>query len=452
MNASIILIFLISAAVAVSLLTRPKLLVAIALVAVLFVRTLTHLTGLQQVDVLDDALVVLCVISGLIVRIRRGRAAHYPGFGFFCAFAVAGALSGVLHPELDLTVLASGVFLATKGILFGWAVAQLDWTEYDVIRSFRTGAVVVAVILGCCIANAVAPEAWAATFSPQGGIIYRYGLPSLMGPFVHPFDLAFVASMAGIAVLAYRMHIGRGALSMILFVGTALATIGSFRRKDSLGLLVSSGVLAAVSRNAKWLTVAFVALPIVILLAWDELLEEAQALSSAYFTVDSREARTVLTLGAYTVAGDYFPFGAGFGRYGSRTAAVNYSNEYLRLGFHTVHGLGFTEGTGNFLTDTSWPAILGEAGVFGAAFFVLGLLAMARRAWRWRALDSPAARLLGTTGIGWIILTLFQSLGAAVFTAPPGFAFLFGLVGIGAAIEHGRRREPQRKERSQELA
>jgi hypothetical protein len=45
------------------------------------------------------------------------------------------------------------------------------------------------------------------------------------------------------------------------------------------------------------------------------------------------EARTVLTVDSFKVAGGYFPGGAGFGRFGSAVAAENYSPEYVARGY-----------------------------------------------------------------------------------------------------------------------
>jgi hypothetical protein len=146
-------------------------------------------------------------------------------------------------------------------------------------------------------------------------------------------------------------------------------------------------------------------------------------------------ARTVLTVGSFDVAADHFPLGAGFGRYGSATAAETDSPEY-------VWGLGRGTEDGRFLTDTEWPAIIGEAGFLGAAAFAIGLILIYRASRRLvRSSGPPLARWVGLVAIGWMVACLVQSVATVTFTGPPVFGLFFGLVGVVAALsdaDHSR--------------
>ncbi|MDR7160113.1 hypothetical protein [Arthrobacter sp. BE255] len=418
---------------------RPKLLVASALLCVLFVRTLTHLSGIEPLANLDDALVLLTVLRALVQRLSPGSqavSAGFPGSIAFLGFASLGFLSALLRQPLDPTVVISGSFLATKAILFGWAVAQFQWQPKDVRKMARSAAFVVTIILGATAINAIIPGTWSSVFSVNGAPIVRYGLPSMIGPFIHPFDLAFAMSMSAIAIMSYRRYVGKSHFSAVLLAGSSIATFLSFRRKDLLGLLASTVILAQRFRWNGVLLGGFLCLPLAVVLAWPEITNQFQTINDAYFSAESSEARTVLSLGALQLANEYFPFGAGFGRYASRTAAIEYSPEYFRLGFNAVYGLGPGVGQGAFLTDTSWPAILGESGIFGTACFAFGLVLIFSRAISWeRRGVTNEMKWIGATTIGWLILTLFQSTGAAVFTSPPMFAFFLGIVGLGTALQ-----------------
>ncbi|MGV8896366.1 MAG: hypothetical protein ACOH1U_07895 [Rhodoglobus sp.] len=396
------------------------------------------MTGVEALEIADDAFVVLCAVRAVVERllVSKTPGARFPGIGLFVCFGLVGVISGVLRADLTLSVLASGAFLATKMGIFGWSVAQFDWNSRDVQRVFRVGGIILAVIIVSAILNGLAPALWSSVFSVSGGVIFRYGLPSLSGIFTHPFDLAFACSMGLIAVLGYRAFFGASRATTFLLVGSALATVLSFRRKDLLGMLVASIGLAISQRNIRTILLLSLLLPFLLIVGWSEIASEIGGLFSSYFTVDSREARTVLALGSITLANEYFPFGAGFGRFASRTAATNYSPEYVRLGINHTYGLGSGATEGAFLTDTSWPAILGEAGYFGLAAIVILLLLIGVRSARWKRTGStPELRMVGLVTQGWLILTVIQSTGAAVFSSPPMFAFLFGLVGMGAALE-----------------
>ena len=83
------------------------------------------------------------------------------------------------------------------------------------------------------------------------------------------------------------------------------------------------------------------------------------------------------------VGRDYFPLGAGLGRYGSWLSREHYSPLYAEYGLNDVRGLAPARPAGDGLrarvaapsaTDTFWPAILGEMGVIGLIAY-LGFMA-----------------------------------------------------------------------------
>ncbi|WP_395640191.1 hypothetical protein [Pseudolysinimonas sp.] len=413
---------------------KPKLLIGVAIVVILFVRTLAHLSGFAALSNADDGLVALVVVRAVFeLRPHRVRPS-YPGMIFFLLFLVCGVAGSLLSPFFSPSILLSGAFLAIKGVLLGWAVAQFPWTPDDIRRAYRFGGGLVVVVLVATVLNAAAPGAWASVFAVQGETIDRYGLPSLSGPFIHPFDLAFFSAMAAVAIYAYRHVIGPSRFTSVLLVGTTLATFFSFRRKDLLGLLAALFSLATLTRRMRGVVAAVLVLPILVVIAWDEISAQVDQVVGSYLTVDSGEARTVLTLNAFELANHYAPLGAGFGRYASRTAATTYSPEYFRLGLENSYGLG-PGLRGFFLTDTSWPAIIGETGYLGTLMFLLAFVAIVLRARQWTLGEEPMLRMIGFTALGWTILTVFQSTGAAVFTSPPMFGLLFSILGLGAALE-----------------
>lgn len=385
------------------------------------------------VESFDDALVILCVVRAAFqVTILGTPRVVFPGEKLFLLFCTTGVLSAVLADVPFTATLVPATFLSFKAFLLGWSAAQFAFKRSDIRAACKFGGYVVTFIIAASLFNLIAPGSWAKVMSVNGSSIDRYGLPSLLGPFIHPFDLAFALSMSGIAILAYRKYFRRSRLSFVLLIGSFMGTILSFRRKDLLGLGGATMLLAARLRFYWLLTIGIPLVALIVVFGWDEITREAAGLFNAYLSPESGEARTVLTLGSITMAQQYFPLGAGFGRYGSRTAGVQYSPEYYNLGFPSVYGL---DPGGSFLTDTSWPAILGETGIIGTLSFAIGLSLMLRAANTWsRMIKIPEIAWLGTTAIGWIVLTIFQSTGSAVFTSPPMFAFLFTLIGVGASL------------------
>jgi hypothetical protein len=152
-----------------------------------------------------------------------------------------------------------------------------------------------------------------------------------------------------------------------------------------------------------------------------------------------------LTVDSVALAVQHFPFGVGFGRFGSAIAADNYSIEYTRLGYDAVRGLaspGNPNNHGRWLTDTQWPAIVGEAGIIGAVFFVAGLgrIFMTFRQ-AGRSAHLPLC-LLGLTGMGWTVNILIESVAFPVYVTAPTSALLFGLAAITYVILTGSPSAP----------
>lgn len=81
-----------------------------------------------------------------------------------------------------------------------------------------------------------------------------------------------------------------------------------------------------------------------------------------YFTNDT-QARSLLLKYSFVTFKDYFPFGSGFGTYGSDVAIQYYSPLYYKYGFSEVWGMGLDHTS--FLNDNYWPMIIAQFGLFG---------------------------------------------------------------------------------------
>lgn len=89
---------------------------------------------------------------------------------------------------------------------------------------------------------------------------------------------------------------------------------------------------------------------------------------SYYIMMGTESARAVLTIGAPFIAKDHFPFGTGWGTYGSAFSVDPYSPVY---GMYQMDGVwGISPGYHEFVSDTFWPMILGECGIFGFLAFI----------------------------------------------------------------------------------
>jgi hypothetical protein len=375
------------------------------------------------------------------MRVVGGRTPRVPpGLWWFVAYGAVGGL-GDLSGHVPLRVSAEGGYLALKGVAFGFAVAQLDWTVDDAKRVARTAAWVLVFILGCCAVNLVAPGAWTSRVlvaSLNGG--YRLGIQSLVGPFIHPGSLGQVAALAAIAVFAYRQTHGASSRTTALGLAAATAAALSFRRKAVTGMLMGCLVMALRRRPGRTVVVLALTVPLVVVLSWSQIAAVVDYTRSEYLGQDRTQvARTVLYSTSQQVAREYFPLGAGFGRYGTHTAIAHYSPLYWQLGFDHVYGLEPGGGVnGDFASDTFWPGVLGEAGLFGIVAYVGGLVALWRRFARYSAAEAPILAWLGLVGLGWSVEYLMESFAAADYVGPPVYPLLFALGGLACAVAEAR--------------
>jgi hypothetical protein len=172
------------------------------------------------------------------------------------------------------------------------------------------------------------------------------------------------------------------------------------------------------------------------------LLSLVQQTQDTYWSAGHRQARVLLYEKSVQIAADYFPLGAGLGRYGSWLSRVHYSPLYREYGLSGVWGL--RPDMNHFINDAFWPMVLGETGVFGLALYVWMAGRLLNICWQGhRRLVDPLARAFCLGTLMALVQALVSSLANPVFTAPPEVYFLFGAAGISAALVHQGKGEDE---------
>jgi hypothetical protein len=83
-------------------------------------------------------------------------------------------------------------------------------------------------------------------------------------------------------------------------------------------------------------------------------------------------ARGQLYTDGIKLAEQRFPFGTGFGTYGSYASVLYYSPLYDKLGLSSEYG--FSRESPLYLTDTSWAGFIAELGFIGTGLVIFGLI------------------------------------------------------------------------------
>lgn len=457
--------------VAVAFLWRPKpTLLAFALY-ILFYETIAGWLGpgVKQID--EVSIPLMFAIT--LVRVRpfarqRFSVVREGGLAVAVAFGVASSLvNGV-----PLHVWAPELLLVVKGIAVFYIASWLDFTPGDI----RAAAIVVlavgSAVLLLGLIEFINPVAFQRTLGLHGLVRPRGTLPSIKSLFDHPilfgWFTTFIALYAYAHFLAFRrwwmlavalvfslgpfLAARRRAIAA-LAAGLAAAVLWHLRRTRSLVTVARTWVPVAVG-NAVLIVVFLPGLVGLYDLTVDQYLPEGGIVVTpgesppvVVTPTDDDEgqrvvrAREALYRGSVEIARDYFPLGGGLGRFGSWMSRVEYSPLYVEYGLSKINGL--RPANPRFATDTFWPQILGELGVFGLLGYLLFLGSIGYLLWRESERDAePLVRAfrLGTLLI--FVQALVESLASAMFHSPPRVYLVLAAAGVVASLAWRRREAP----------
>jgi hypothetical protein len=419
------------------LIASPATAVVLALPFVMFGASLAQQPGLGWLQLADEAAIGLLAVAFLARAVMTGRSLLLPaGARWIGAFLLIGLASSVTA-DVPWQITLEAAALSGKGWLLAVIVAQVDWTGAALRRLLTVGGAAAVVAVGTSAVNLVAPEWWQAVVAASGPVEYRLPFPSLVGPFTEAIVFGQVLVLAtGVCLAIAATATGRywqPAVWATVLCG--ICALLSARRFVALALLAALLLVIYVRRNAATWVVALAALPVAVAALLPALSAVWSATAAMYFSATTEAARTVMTLKSFTVAADYFPLGAGLGRYGSYPAGVHYSPLYRELGFDEVYGLQPDPPNDAFLTDTFWPAVLGESGYIGAACYVAALVAVLMQGRRLYRRHSGSARTVGLlTMVVWIEAVVLSISGAAL-TTPAMLVIPFVVLGVARSVE-----------------
>ena len=197
--------------------------------------------------------------------------------------------------------------------------------------------------------------------------MYRYGTSSLQIFYGHPSNLGahaiFLIGML-LVILPFMMRETDNRKKVLLISGieTALllAVVFLTLRVRLFGFLVGFAILFIYIIVLK----RKITVPVVIASAAGVLAVGYKRLYGFYFSsVAYQMARGRFAVNSLDIARENFPFGSGFGTFGSRMAQLHYSPLYYKYNMMTMLGLSPTLPA--YACDTFYPVILAESGWLG---------------------------------------------------------------------------------------
>lgn len=281
---------------------------------------------------------------------------------FMIIFEIFGLISGFFYDFQSKVYVLTDAYTCSKFFIYYLCARLLTQEKLDEKYFFSINRIckIIAVIFFVLTLH----DAFLSPWFPVAD--YRYFTHSVMLFFEHPEFLAR-ASMTIIFLLGYNYRYYKHNIYYIFMLTVVMLL--TFRTKAIVAVFVFyMFYLYFVKFNFRSL------LPVGI----------GTVAGGAYFGYDSlykyyiqndKFARKILTDDSIRIAKNYFPFGSGFGTFGSNIAAQNYSKLYLKLGYYRMRDSGLEE-DGNFLSDTFWPTVIAQTGWIGLGSFCLAILSM----------------------------------------------------------------------------
>ncbi len=333
------------------------------------------------------------------------------------------------------------LFLLAKVFAFLYIVSWHDWTLDDLQGAAALVIGLAVILLALSALEATDPHAFRAFFLLPDRGVARVGLPTLQSLLVVPRPFAWFCSFSALFLFAGYVVYRRW---WLLAMGAAMSvgTLLSARRRAIAGL--AAGLVAGFARSferehpqastRRWLPVGL-ASGAIVLAFLPALLGLIQFTGSESASGGADDARIVLYRTSVEIGRDYFPLGAGLGRYGSTLSKTSYSPIYHDYGLDQVRGLRPDDPAA--ATDTFWPRILGETGVFGLAALLLFTVLLTRQLWRAAAARAGHQPLIAAFLLGaWMVFIhgLVETLSSPLFDSPMTVYLLLGSAGVALAL------------------
>jgi hypothetical protein len=451
-----------AAILALAYLRRPaEALLAMALF-ILFYDTLAIQVGPSLTRV-DELAVPLIALTAFARAWRRWRDWVWPVREIALAAAFALGMLSSLIGHVPLTTWVPAMVLVAKPIAFFYAVLWTGFNTTEIRAAMRVTLAVALAVMVLGLVELLNPVGFQQFFGLPFFAQGRSSLPVVKSILIHPALFGWFTTFVALFVYAqYVVHRQLRWLFVALFL--SLGPMLSARRRAILALagslVVGFGESIRRIRSARelartWVPVAIGSLALFVVFLpglsslytltvvryFPDLVEPSLAPGETPPPLADEEnprARFALYDGSVRAAVDYFPLGAGFGRYGSWMSRVDYSPLYDRYGMSDIRGL--RRDKPQYITDTFWPQILGEMGIGGLLGYVVLIGSMGLLLWREAARDDGPLLAVLRFGTGMIFAqTIIESFASSMFHSPPRVYLVFLAIGAVASIAWHRR-------------
>lgn len=238
----------------------------------------------------------------------------------------------------------------------------------------------------------------------------RFGLKSFR--FIFGFEHEFVMVILASLLIVFFNEVNKR--QKYFFLLLSILQISLTLKGPSL--IWSATILLMIFYLKKQKKIGFFFLIILLLIA----IPLSSYQINTYLT-NTSSPRYLLYKYSIVTANSYFPFGSGFGTYGSDMAAKHYSSLYINYGFEGLWGMSSNDG--RFLLDNYWPMIIGQFGYFGFFAVICIILLLFKKINNIKTNSFLKAMLISS-----IIYLSIHSIGSSTFCTSSSL-YLIGIIG-----------------------
>lgn len=299
-------------------------------------------------------------------------------FPLFIYLVLVSLFIGIISSLFSGTYMLGSLeelLLFLKGWTVGAIISTCSFEEIEVRKALLKSSFFISVVLliGSILQITIGGWVYAFNTNEGSGLDSRWGMTALISFYNHPGVLAQISGIA--ACIIFSVHQSRK-FDLIFFLGCCdiVICILTFRRRSIVALLFVLLLILFSKVFANRFVIFSMLIPLTILSISKSqffLSSAYNELFDAYLGMGMRQARTALYQISPQIANDYFPLGSGLGTFGTYISSKNYSSIYSDYGLSGIWGLRPQD---TFITDTFWPAVIGEMGWFGFSAFSLAII------------------------------------------------------------------------------
>ncbi|MBO0481013.1 hypothetical protein [Candidatus Enterococcus courvalinii] len=314
----------------------------------------------------DELFTLFSVLFALLILLQqKTKKSDYRELKILIVFQMIGLIGSLIYQLQPAKVVVLDLMATSKFVLIFWS-SLLIFRELDIhelLEKIKKFAKVLATVF--FVSSFSSFLRFPAIFLASET---RFGLRAFKFIFFHPFVLAMaVVSTLSILLLTSNQLKENRLYSWLLLLPLLLTL-----RSRSFGFVLIFLLIYLYLKTGIKIGRIGLFVSGAIALSGLFLLIQLTGSFDKYYGGGVESARGILTEDAFAIAKETFPIGKGLATFGTFTARTYYSPLYSDLGYRQVYGLGYIHT--QYLTDSFWPAILGQYGYLGLGTYV-GLLA-----------------------------------------------------------------------------